>query len=80
MFKNVYSLYFAFCTQPAFYSQSALCILHTVCILPLVRSLRFTLTAVSTHLQQKKISGIVIEFFLDSKKAVYVSYSIVIIC
>ena len=38
MFKKVYSLYSAFCTQPAFYSQSA------VCILPLVRSLRFTLT------------------------------------
>ena len=35
---------------------------------------------VSTHLQQKKNSGIVIAFFLDSKKAVYVSYSIVIIC
>ena len=38
--------------QPAFYSQSAVGILHTVCILPLVhslqsavRSLRFTLTA-----------------------------------
>ena len=30
--------------QPAFYSQSAVCILHTVCILPLVRSLRLTLT------------------------------------
>ena len=37
--------------QPAFYSQSAVCILHAVCILPLVRSLqsavrslRFTLT------------------------------------
>ena len=37
--------------QPAFYSQSAVCILHTVCILPLVRSLQsavhslhFTLT------------------------------------
>ena len=29
----------AFCTRPGFYSQSA------VCILPLVRSLRFTLTA-----------------------------------
>ena len=61
MFKKVYSLSFAFCTQPAFYSQSAVRILHTVCILPLVRSLqyavhslRFTLTAVSTHLQQKK--------------------------
>ena len=26
--------------QPAFYSQSAVCILHTVCILPLVRSLQ----------------------------------------
>ena len=51
MFKNVYSLYSAFCTQPAFYSQSAVCILHSVCSLPLVRSLqsavrslRFTLT------------------------------------
>ena len=39
MFKKVYSLYSAFCTQPAFYSQSAVCILHSVC------SLRFTLTA-----------------------------------
>ena len=47
MVKNsVYSLHSAFCTQPAFYSQSA------VCILPLVRSLqsavcslRITLTA-----------------------------------
>ena len=51
MFKKVYSLYSAFCTQPAFYAQSAVCILHSVCILPLVRSLqsavrslRFTLT------------------------------------
>ena len=44
MFKKVYSLYSAFCTQPAFYSQSAVCILLSVCILPLVRSLRFTLT------------------------------------
>ena len=42
--------------QPAFYSQSAVCILHTLCILPLVRSLqsavrslRFTLTAKKTH-------------------------------
>ena len=34
MFKKVYSFYPAFCTQPAFYSQSA------VCILPLVRSLQ----------------------------------------
>ena len=51
MFKKVYSLYSAFCTQPAFYSQSAVCILHSVGTLPLVRSLqsavrslRFTLT------------------------------------
>ena len=51
MFKNVYSLYSAFCTKPAFDSQSAVCILHSACILPLVRSLqsavhslRFTLT------------------------------------
>ena len=29
-----------FCTQPAFYSQSAVCILHSVCILPLVRNLQ----------------------------------------
>ena len=86
MFKKVYSLSFAFCTQPAFYSQSAVCILHTVCILPLVRSLqyavsslRFTLTAVSTHLQQKN-QWYCYRIFLDSKKAVYVSYSIVIIC
>ena len=27
-----------FCTRPAFYSQSAVYILHSVCILPLVRS------------------------------------------
>ena len=36
MLKKVYSLYSAFCTRPAFYSQSAVCILHSVCILPLV--------------------------------------------
>ena len=34
------SLYSAFCTQPAFYSQSAVCILHLLCILALVRSLQ----------------------------------------
>ena len=51
MFKKVYTLYSAFCNQPAFYSQSAVYILHSVCILPLVRSLQsavrslhFTLT------------------------------------
>ena len=68
MFKKVYSLYFAFCTQPAFYSQSALCILHTVCILPLVRSLRFTLTAVSTHLQQKKPVVLLSNFSWTAKR------------
>ena len=34
------SLYSAFCTQPAFYSQSSVCILHLLCILALVRSLQ----------------------------------------
>ena len=38
--KKEYSLHSAFCTQPAFYSQSAVCILHSLCILPLVRSLQ----------------------------------------
>ena len=40
MFKKIYSLYSAFCTQPAFYSQSVVCILHSVCSLPLVCSLQ----------------------------------------
>ena len=51
MFKKVYSLYSAFCTQPAFYSQSA------VCILALVRSLQsavcslcFTLTVILVYI------------------------------
>ena len=59
MFKKVYSLYSAFCTQPAFYSQSAVCILHSVCSLPMVRgpqsavcSLRFTLTVLSLSLRE----------------------------
>ena len=34
MFKKVYSLYSAFCTQPAFYSQSAVCILHRLHFTP----------------------------------------------
>ena len=75
MFKKVYSLSFAFCTQPAFYSQSAVYILHTVCILPLVRSLqyavrslRFTLTAVSTHLQQKKSVVLLSNFSWTAKR------------
>ena len=37
---EVYNLHSAFCTQPAFYSQSAVCILHSICILPLVGSLQ----------------------------------------
>ena len=59
MFKKVYTFYSAFCTQPAFYSQSAVCILHSVCILPLVRSLqsavrslRFTLTVLTSRNSQ----------------------------
>ena len=45
MFKKVYSLYSAFCIQPVFYSQSAVCILPLVRSLQsAVRSLRFTLT------------------------------------
>ena len=45
MFKKVYTFYSAFCTQPAFYSQSAVCILPLVRSLQsAVRSLRFTLT------------------------------------
>ena len=55
MFKKVYSLYSAFCTQPAFYSQSAVCILHSVYSLPLVRSLRFTLTDLELHTGQTGI-------------------------
>ena len=48
--KSAVDLNSAFYPYPAFYSQSAVCILHSVCILPLVRSiqsavrsLRFTL-------------------------------------
>ena len=45
MSKNVDSLYSAFFTQPAFYSQSAVCILPLVRSLQsAVRSMRFTLT------------------------------------
>ena len=37
IFPTVCSPHSAFCTQPAFYSKSAVCLLHSVCILPLVR-------------------------------------------
>ena len=60
MFKKVYILCSAFCTQRAFYSQSAVCILHSACILPLVRSLqsavrslRFTLTGSEYYILRK---------------------------
>ena len=56
MFKKVFSLYSAFCTQPAFYTlslqsafytQSALYPWSAVCSLQsAVRSLRFTLTGI----------------------------------
>ena len=36
--------------QPAFYSQSVVFSLHSICILPLVRSLRFTLTEYESQL------------------------------
>ena len=57
MFKKVYILYSAFCTHPAFYSRSAVCILHSVCILPLARSLRFTLTGLFYY-DQKSVKGL----------------------
>ena len=44
MFKKGLQFLFCILPQPAFYSQSAVCILHSICILPLVRSLRLTLT------------------------------------
>ena len=55
MFKKVYSLYSAFCTQPAFYSQSAVCILLSVCILPLVRSLQSAVCSLRCTLTTKRI-------------------------
>ena len=75
--------------------QSLFCILHPACVLLSVFSLHFTpgpQSAVCSPqsafytdrclntFATKKTSGIVIEFFLDSKKAVYMFYSIVIIC
>ena len=71
------------------------CVLLSVCSLHFTLSLHFTpgpQSAVCSPqsafytdrclntFATKIISGIVIEFFLDSKKAVYMSYSIVIIC
>ena len=39
-----------FCIQPAFYSQSAVCILQSVCILPLVFSLQFAVRSLRVTL------------------------------
>ena len=63
MFKeSAVDLNSAFYPKPAFYSQSAVCILHSVCILPLVRSLqsavrslRVTLTDFSSNTSQLAI-------------------------
>ena len=41
--------------QPVFYSQSAVGILHTVCILPLVRSLQSTVRSVRLTLTVKEM-------------------------
>ena len=40
MFKKDLQFLFCILPLPAFYSQSAVCILHSICILPLVRSLQ----------------------------------------
>ena len=58
MFKKVYILYSAFCTHPAFYSRSAVCILSLVRSLQsAVRSLRFTLTGLFYY-DQKSVKGL----------------------
>ena len=49
MFKKVYSLYSAFCTQTAFYCQPAL-------ILPLVRSLQSAVRSLRFRLTGYKLS------------------------
>ena len=56
MVKKVVRLYSAFCTQPAFYSQSAICILHSVCILLLFRSLQsaFYTDGINNSLEEYK--------------------------
>ena len=46
--------------QPAFYSQSAVCILHTVCILPLVRSLQSTVRSPRFTLIGYNITSIIL--------------------
>ena len=46
--------------QPAFYSQSAVCILHTVCILPLVHSLQSTVRSLHFTLTGYNITSIIL--------------------
>ena len=65
MFKKSLQSLFCILPQPAFYSQSAVCILHSVCILPpvrslqsAVRSLRFTLTGF--NVSQDKIPNLMV--------------------
>ena len=63
--SKVYNLYSAFCTKPAFYPQSAVCILHSVCILPLqvkqsaVRSLRVTEIGIGIKWHHFKIEELI---------------------
>ena len=47
--------------QSAFYSQSVVCILHSVCVLPLVHSLRFTLTVFKTEQSMCRCFGWIIQ-------------------
>ena len=55
--KCLKSLQSSFCIlpQPAFYSQSAVCILLSVCILPLVRSLQSAVCSLRCTLTTKRI-------------------------
>ena len=55
---RVCSPHSAFCTQPAFYSQSAVCILHSVCILPLVCSLQFAVHSLPFTLTSIKVATV----------------------
>ena len=41
--------------QPAFYSQSVVCVLHSVCILPLVRSLHSAVRSLRLTLTDKRV-------------------------
>ena len=81
MFKNVYSLYSVFCTQPAFYSQSAVCILHSVCSLHLVnslqsavRSLRFTLTGFVVQFYQAHMQANTLAYLCPPKLNQAITY------